>query len=105
MFLYSSSFFVGDACVSFSKVFDFVGECDSTSGVCNDGCEDNFFEQTCDSQCSDNCISIANSSKCYVDNGTCIDGCNVGFTGVYCDHASGELVAFDVSVFHFIVYV
>ncbi|XP_071094543.1 uncharacterized protein [Haliotis cracherodii] len=54
--------------------------CDQTAGECM--CKEGHYEETCDSQCSVNCISDVCDTT-----GTCSSGCKEGWSGKMCDHS------------------
>ncbi|XP_050400298.1 scavenger receptor class F member 1 [Patella vulgata] len=60
--------------------------CNSTNGVCSDGCRAGFYGQRCDRECEKGCIDNA----CNSANGVCSEGCRAGFYGQRCDSECGR---------------
>ncbi|XP_062602226.1 multiple epidermal growth factor-like domains protein 10, partial [Saccostrea cucullata] len=66
--------------------------CDQNTGICPQGCEDNWQGQTCNEcqdykygpNCTLNCGFCKNNTTCSKINGTCGNGCETGWSGALC---------------------
>lgn len=66
--------------ISFFLIFLFL----SVSSICSHlkGCEDGFYSQNCNRQCSGHC---KDNATCNHVTGQCEEGCAAGWKGLNCD--------------------
>ncbi|XP_052766105.1 low-density lipoprotein receptor-related protein 8-like isoform X1 [Mya arenaria] len=54
------------------------------NGVCQFGCENDYWDKTCNSKCSANCQGDEHGKRCNSSTGECINGCTRGWSGKLC---------------------
>ncbi|XP_052789004.1 protein draper-like [Mya arenaria] len=60
------------------------------NGVCQFGCENDYWDKKCNSKCSANCQGDENGKGCNSYTGECINGCTRGWSGKFCGESTDK---------------
>ncbi|XP_053387362.1 multiple epidermal growth factor-like domains protein 10 [Mercenaria mercenaria] len=67
-----------------------LATCDSTTGVCNDGCRIDYYGEQCNMMCATTCLPDDEGTRCFYTNGSCVKDCQNGYHGDMCQDRCSE---------------
>ncbi|WAQ93842.1 SREC-like protein, partial [Mya arenaria] len=76
--LYHYGFYCNNTCKN-CKQNSSNSPCD-INGVCQFGCENDYWDKKCNSKCSANCQGDEHGKRCNLSTGECINGCTRGWS-------------------------
>ncbi|WAQ93854.1 TENX-like protein [Mya arenaria] len=85
---YHYGFYCNNTCKN-CKRNSSTSPCDN-NGVCQFGCENDYWDKKCNSKCSVNCQGDDNGKRCNSSTGECKNGCTRGWSGKFCGESTDK---------------